>query len=130
MTADQASTAPADLQQTREQIARQLADETHARAAALEAGEGWTGRAGEMRDLAAALTSLDRALERKPAPVVAPLDVDQLCADVWNRLQEVGHPTSVSDDAVDAIRLCLEGRPPALDHPQLIPAEMDSGAAG
>jgi hypothetical protein len=62
----------------------------------------------EIASLAAAAVDLDRMIAaqatRAPAPT---FDVEALAGQLWNRMQEQGHPTQVSDDAVECLRAAL-----------------------
>lgn len=56
-------------------------------------------------DTARAIDQLTRAIATAaPPPPSAPFDVDRLCADVWNAVQEAGAHTAASDAAVTTIR--------------------------
>lgn len=62
----------------------------------------------ELARTAKDLDAIAASAPRTPEP--PPFDPGELAVKLWNELQEKGHPTSVSDDAVDALRDLL-GKP-------------------
>lgn len=87
----------------RDEIATQLDEAVQSR----RHGEESHGRVSygttDVANLAAALGDASRAAAAVAQNVPPPFDPAEFATKIWNRLQEAGHPTQVSDDAVTAI---------------------------